>query len=107
VSSRGKTPIALYETGRPATMEAPSALSTVEERTLQRIASISGGRYFRASDDGTLSRVLADIDRLEATERHITEVLTYHEHFVIPLLLALMLLTLDLGLRTTWLRTVP
>jgi Ca-activated chloride channel homolog len=107
VSSRGKTPIALYETGRPATMEAPSALSSVEERTLQRIASISGGRYFRASDDGTLNRVLTDIDRLEGTDRHLREVLSYHEHFVIPLLVALVLLVLDVGMRTTWLRTVP
>ena len=107
VSSHGKTPIALYETGRPATMEAPSPLSSVEERTLQRIASISGGRYFRASDDGTLDRVLADIDRLEGTDRHLVEVLSYHEYFVVPLLVGLVMLVVDVVLRSTWLRRIP
>jgi Ca-activated chloride channel homolog len=107
VSSGGATPVALYATGRPATMEAPSALSTAEERTLRRIASISGGRYYRAADDAALSRVLADVDGLERTERRLHEVLSYREYGTIPLTIALLLLTAELALRATWLRTVP
>jgi Ca-activated chloride channel homolog len=107
VSSRGATPVAPYETGRPATMEAPSSLSTREEQILGRIASISSGRYFRVSDDSALVHVLAEIDGLERTDRHLSEVVSYHEYFVIPLLAAVLLITGDLVLRATWLRTMP
>lgn len=107
VSSRGRTPLAPYETGRPATMEAPSTLSTAEERTLQRIASISGGRYYPAGDDATLARVLADIDRIERTERRLTEVVTYHEYFAIPLVAAVLMVMLGAALQSTWLRSIP
>lgn len=107
VSSGGATPLAPYETGRPATMEAPSTLSSHEEQILQRIASISDGRYFRVSDDGALVHVLAEIDGLERTDRHLSEVLSYHEYFVIPLGAAVVLLVLELALRATWLRTIP
>jgi Ca-activated chloride channel homolog len=107
VSSRGATPVALYETGRPATMEAPSSLSTREEQILGRIASISNGRYFRVSDDSALVHVLAEIDGLERTDRHLSEVVSYREYFVIPLLAAVLLITGDLVLRATWLRTMP
>jgi len=107
VSSRGATPVAPYETGRPATMEAPSTLSSREEQILQRIASISGGRYFRVSDDGALTHVLSEIDALERTERHLSEVLSYREYFVVPLSAAVVLLMLELVLGATWLRTIP
>ena len=104
VSSGGATPLAPYETGRPATMEAPSTLSSHEEQILQRIASISNGRYFRVSDDGALVHVLAEIDGLERTERHLTEVISYHEYFAIPLGAALLLLVAEMWLGATWLR---
>ena len=104
VSSGGATPLAPYETGRPATMEAPSTLSSHEEQILQRIASISNGRYFRVSDDGALVHVLAEIDGLERTERHLTEVIRYHEYFAIPLGAALLLLVAEMWLGATWLR---
>jgi Ca-activated chloride channel family protein len=107
VSSHGATPIAPYETGRPATMEAPSALTSHEEQILGRIASISNGRYFRVSDDSTLVRVLGDIDGLERTDRHLSEVVSYHEYFVIPLAGAVLLIAGELLLRTTWLRIIP
>jgi Ca-activated chloride channel family protein len=107
VSSGGAAPVGLYRTGRPATMEAPSALSTAEERTLRRIASISGGRYYRAADDATLSHVLADVDGLERTARRLHEVVSYREFFGIPLAIALVLLMAEIAARATWLRTVP
>jgi Ca-activated chloride channel homolog len=105
VSSGGATPLAPYETGRPATMEAPSTLSSHEERILQRIASISNGRYFRVSDDGALVHVLSEIDGLERTERHVTEVLSYREYFSIPLVAAILVLIVEMVLGATWLRT--
>jgi Ca-activated chloride channel family protein len=107
VSARATTPTAPYLTGRPASMESPSALTTVEERLLRQIATVSGGRYYRATDDNALRGVMGEIDQLERSEVHLTEVLSYHEYFWVPLVVGLLLLLASLVLRTTVLRTVP
>jgi Ca-activated chloride channel homolog len=92
----------------PATMgEAPSSLTTAEERLLQRIASTSGGRYYRATDNAALENVMAQIDRAERTELTLREVLSYRELFWIPLVLGLMCLVSSAVLRSTVLRGVP
>lgn len=107
VSGRGRTPTALYATGVPANMETPSAITTVEERLLTRIATVSGGRYYRATDDAALRGIMTDIDRLEQSEVHLTEVLSYREYFWVPLTVGLLLLVTALALRLTVLRTLP
>ncbi len=92
----------------PASMgEAPSSLTTFEERLLQRIATTSGGRYYRATDNATLQHVMGEIDRLERTELTLREVLSYREMFWVPLALALLLLSAAVALRETILRGVP
>ena len=85
----------------------PSALTTVEERLLRQIATVSGGRYFRATDDNTLRGVMAEIDRAERSEIHLTEVLSYREYFWVPLGIGFLLLVASVALRMTVLRTVP
>jgi Ca-activated chloride channel family protein len=107
VSARATTPTAPYLTGRPASMESPSALTTVEERLLRQIATVSGGRYFRATDDNTLRSVMAEIDHAERSEIHLTEVLSYREYFWVPLGIGFLLLVASVALRMTVLRTVP
>ena len=47
----------------------------LDEATLRTVAELSGGRYFRASDAGTLAGVFAEVDRLEAHETPVTRVL--------------------------------
>jgi Ca-activated chloride channel homolog len=92
----------------PATMgEAPSSLTTAEERLLQRIASTSGGRYYRATDNAALESVMAQIDRAERTELTLREVSSYRELFWIPLVLGLTCLVSSAVLRSTVLRGVP
>jgi Ca-activated chloride channel family protein len=104
----GVSSTTLAKSDIPASMgEAPSSLSSGEERLLQRIATTSGGRYYRATDRAALERVIGEIDRLERTELTVREVLSYRELFWIPLALALMLLLLAAVLRSTVLRAVP
>jgi Ca-activated chloride channel family protein len=92
----------------PASMgEAPSSLTTFEERLLRRIATTSGGRYYRATDNVALEHVMGEIDRLERTELTLREVLSYREMFYVPLALALLLLAVAVLLRETVLRGVP
>ena len=85
----------------------PSTLSARDEDVLRQIAARTGGRYFRATDPAVMAGVMTSIDRLEKTELHLRDVRSYHEYFAYLLLPALVLLGLDLVLRTTWLRTLP
>jgi Ca-activated chloride channel family protein len=91
---------------------------TVDEKMLQHVAEMTGGRYFRARDTASLRDIYAEIDRLERSvvdeERYyLYEELAYHwARFASirtppPLLVALGLLTLELLLSCTRFRRIP
>ncbi len=87
----------------------------IDEETLQKIATITEGKYFRATDTASLEAIYAIIDELERTE--ITQ-RTYVNHvdmsvqsvvlagFTLPplLLVTFMLLIADVLLRNTYYR---
>ena len=79
----------------------------IDERTLQRIAARSGGRYFRAGDADALAEVIDEIDRLERSQ--ITEVryLEYRYHHAPLVASALGLLAVASLLSASWLRRLP
>jgi len=54
----------------------------VDTETLSRIASMTGGRFFRAEDEEELENVFAEIDELERTEIELTEYTLYTEQFM-------------------------
>jgi Ca-activated chloride channel family protein len=56
-------------------------LSDLDEDTLQRIAETTGGRYFRASDSGTVDAAFAAIDRERKIEFEAKSNLRAHEFF--------------------------
>lgn len=74
---------------------------------LRRIADLTGGKMYQATDPTTLVKIFETIDSLE-TARYETTVSTWYRErmawFVIP---ALLLLILQAGLGATWLRRVP
>jgi Ca-activated chloride channel family protein len=79
----------------------------VDEGTLREIATRTGGRFFRATDNASLAEIYAQIDRLE---RAPIKSITYREYFDLgPALLgiATALLALFLVSRTTWAITTP
>ncbi|MCO4768536.1 MAG: VWA domain-containing protein [Deltaproteobacteria bacterium] len=80
---------------------------SLDEETLEGIAEATGGRYFRATDTEGLERIYALIDELEKTKVEVREYTDYEELYPLLLWPALLLLTLDVMLRTTWLRTLP
>ena len=79
----------------------------VDEPTLQEIASLTGGRYFRATDADSLSAIYREIDELETTEIEVQNFTRYGELFHIPLAAGLLLLVLEVGLGQTLLRKLP
>ncbi len=69
----------------------------LDEPTLKAVASVTGGRYFRARDPSTLSAIYADIDSLEPVARKPQPFRPRHELYAWPLALALLSLLTLLG----------
>jgi Ca-activated chloride channel family protein len=79
----------------------------VDEPTLQEIAVLTGGRYFRATDTESLSEIYGEIDELETTEVKVQNFTSYGELFHYPLAAGLLLLVLEVGVGQTYLRKLP
>lgn len=95
---------------------------SIDEPTLTKIAEITGGQYFRATDTDSLRQIYDQIDALEKTEVQERRFVTYKEAAVEPirlsafgesitlpplLMIVLVLLGLELLLSNTRFRTVP
>jgi Ca-activated chloride channel family protein len=79
----------------------------IDEATLREIAELTGGRYFRATDNESLAAIYAEIDELERTEIEVENFTQYGEEFPVPLALGFLLLVAELGLSGTVLRRLP
>jgi Ca-activated chloride channel homolog len=82
-------------------------LTRSDEAILQRISERTGGRYFRATDPETLTRIMREIDPLERVDVRIGETRDWHELFPFFLVPGLLLLSAELTLGLGRLRTVP
>jgi Ca-activated chloride channel family protein len=79
----------------------------IDEPTLREVAELTGGRYFRATDNESLASIYAEIDELERTEIEVENFTQYGEEFPIPLAAGLLFLFAELGLGQTLLRRLP
>ena len=79
----------------------------IDEGLLKQIASITGGEYFRATGNRTLSQIYDKIDRLEKSKIKVTAYRNASELFPGWLDAALILLLLELGLSKFILKKVP
>lgn len=79
----------------------------IDEKLLSEISKMTGGRYFRATDEAMLNSIYDEIDQLEKTEMEVNVFKRYKDIFRIPLMLAFGLLLLEFILRQTVLRTLP
>lgn len=73
----------------------------IDEDLLKEIAQTTGGRYFRATDNKKLSKIYAEIDKLEKTEVDETKYFTYKEYFYHLIAIALIALGLEALLKYT------
>tara|TARA_B110001454_G_C12723306_1_gene436407 strand:- start:18941 stop:19951 length:1011 start_codon:yes stop_codon:yes gene_type:complete len=81
--------------------------STVNEELLSKMASETGGKYFRASKEDSLKGVFDEINKLEKTKTDVNKYTKYTEQFPTYLLIAVVLYLLAWLLQSTWLRRVP
>ncbi len=114
VGTRGQAPIPVTDpfSGRQTFQWMPV---NIDEATLEKVASLSGGKYFRATDTDSLAKIYSEIDTLEKTKVEAHQFVDYQElavqsfragRWTLPpiLLVAILLLTARVLLQQTWLR---
>lgn len=79
----------------------------IDEETLKEVASITGGKYFRATGNKVLREIFDEIDKLEKTELDVRNFSHTEDNYLPWALAALLLVGIELLLRQTWLRTLP
>jgi Ca-activated chloride channel homolog len=84
-----------------------SVPTKIDEPMMRTIASLTGGRYYRAQDPKGLEEIYTTIDKLEKTEITSSSYYRYHELFRNLLLLALLFLLLEIGLANTRFMKIP
>jgi Ca-activated chloride channel family protein len=98
VGSRGKaySPVAIYPNGEYVFDYVPVE---IDEKTLTKVSSLTGGKYYRATSKDALKQIYAEIDKLEKT---IVEEKLYSkrsERFLPFLLAGIGLILIDLFLQ--------
>lgn len=79
----------------------------VDERQMRQISEMTGGSYFRASDESTLRSIYRDIEQLETTRVGSMTFMDYRDVAVWLMVPAALLVLLELVLGATLLRRVP
>ncbi len=79
----------------------------IDEDVLQQVASITGGKYFRATDQESLEKIFEEIDQLEKTKIEVKEYTRYTELFMNWMWAALAVLVLEMVLANTRFRKLP
>jgi Ca-activated chloride channel family protein len=79
----------------------------LDAETLQRIADLTGGRFFLATDNAGLGKVYDEIDRMEPTTFKVKQYTVYNELAGGWLLASLLTMLLAVGLAAVVLRRLP
>jgi Ca-activated chloride channel family protein len=79
----------------------------LDEELLKKVSQTTGGKYFLASDTDTLVNVYATIDKLEKTTQEVKDYSDFESLYHYLLILALILVFVELGLRTTRFEAIP
>ena len=79
----------------------------IDEETLQDIATLTNGKYFRATNNTSLKEIYKDIDALEKSKIEVTEFHKRAEKFMPFALWALILIVISFILQITYLKQIP
>lgn len=85
----------------------PQAEAGLDEKALQEIADIAGGKYYRVTDPEALTKVYQEIWKLEKSRFPVKEYQKYKELFPYFLIPAALLLLLEIGIGNTIYRKIP
>ena len=107
VGMRGQAPMPVGRdpfTGRVITRLMPV---DIDEDTLQKIAQLTNGKYYRADNSERFQAIYVEIDKLERTEAEIKKFAHHRELFAWLISPGLGLLLLEILLRHTMFRRLP
>ncbi len=80
---------------------------SIDEKLLTQIANETGGKYFRAKDNESLSGIYKEIDQMEKSKFEVRHFTHYTEKFLPLVIAAMALLLLEWVLRLTLFRKFP
>lgn len=101
VGSRGMAP---YPVQTPAGIRYRDMRVEIDEEVLKEIAGMTGGNYYRATDNKSLTEIYSEIDQLEKSKINVQELSRKREEFMPLALIMAGLLLLEILLRYTVLR---
>ncbi|WP_184547578.1 vWA domain-containing protein [Mucilaginibacter sp. FT3.2] len=97
----GTNGFAPYPVQTPAGVQYQRMPVVIDEGTLSKIASITGGKYFRATNNETLKDIYFQIDKLEKAKIDVTQYRKKTEMFLPWAIIALAFLSLEFVLKNT------
>jgi Ca-activated chloride channel family protein len=103
--SRGEVPVPV--TDRFGNRKIVRAKVDIDEATLEKVAQMTGAKYYRATDTDSLKKIYSEINKLETTKRKIRKFENRNEMFLWAALGAFLLLGLELTLKQTRFRRLP
>lgn len=104
VGSHGKVNIPIQT---PLGKQYQQMESAFDEKPLEEIAQMTGGKYFRATNNEKLRSIYQEIDQMEKTKINVREYNKKYEEYFLFALVGFFLLILEMLLRHAYLRKMP
>lgn len=105
VGTRGRALAPIYRKANGSFVFSPTEVE-IDEKLLQQIAESTKGLYFRATDEKSLEKIYAQIDKLERSKIEKETFIRHRELYQYFLFFAVILLFLHLILQQTVLRSI-
>lgn len=104
IGTMGKAP---YPVRTPFGLRYQNVDVELDEASMKKIAELTNGKYFRATNNKSLEKIYEEIDKLEKTEIDIAYFNDYTEEFLFFAILAFIFLAIENILKYTYLRINP
>ena len=103
IGTRGMAP---YPVQTPYGMQKQMQEVQIDEALLQKIAGETGGKYYRATNNSSLTSIYKEIDKLEKTRVEVSSYKHYAELFFPFAFIAILALVLEIVLRYTLFKSI-
>lgn len=103
----GTMGMAPYPVQTPFGVQVQDMEVKIDEATLQKIAEVTDGKYFRATDNNKLAQIYQEIDKLEKSKIDVREYSKKEEQYLKYALAGSLLLLLSMILKITVFRNIP
>jgi Ca-activated chloride channel homolog len=103
VGTQGMAP---YPVQTPFGLQYQNMPVEIDEGILQEISAMTGGKYFRATDNNKLVQVYNEIDKLEKSKIDVNQFIRKEEKYLMPALIAFLLIALEIIARYTVLKNL-